>query len=104
MKIRKTNKGGMDLRFNKGSSKRTRSRVERRQVVDKRTSVERRKILEQLNKVFRVIQSFISLGKPKYVLWNLVIKYNPSLEKPKRTKSDFLKMANVLNTLLSIAI
>ena len=104
MKIRKTNKGGMDSRFNRGSSKRTRSRVERRQVVDKRTSVERRKILEQLNKVFRVIQSFMSLGKPKYVLWNLVIKYNPSLEKPKRTKSDFLKMANVLNTLLSIAI
>jgi len=46
----------------------------------------------------------MSSEKPKYILWNLVIKYNPSWEKSKRTKSDFLKMANVLNTLLFIAI
>ena len=95
----------MDSRFDSGSGKRTRSRVERRQVADRRrTSVEREKILKQLNKVCRVIQSFMSSGKPKHVLWNLVIKYNLSLEKPKRTKSDFLKMDNVLDTLLSIAI
>ena len=36
----------MDSRFDRGSGKRTRSRVERRQVADKRTSVERGKILE----------------------------------------------------------
>jgi len=43
---KKTNKGGIDSRFDRDSSKRTRSRVERRQVADKRTSVERGKILE----------------------------------------------------------
>ena len=45
-KNKKTNKGGIDSRFDRDSSKRTRSRVERRQVADKRTSVERGKILE----------------------------------------------------------
>ena len=43
---KKTNKGGIDSRFDRDSSKRTRSRVERRQVADKRTSVERGKTLE----------------------------------------------------------
>ena len=67
----------MNSRFDKDSGKRTRSRVKRRQVGDrKRTSIEREKMLEQLNKVCKITQSFIFSEKPKYVLWNLLIKYN----------------------------
>ena len=46
----------------------------------------------------------MSLKKPKNILWNILIRHNLPLGKSKKIKWGFLKMANILNTLLSITI
>jgi len=46
----------------------------------------------------------VSLGKPKYILKDKLIKYNLSLEKLKRTRWDFPRIVAILNTLWFIAI
>ena len=60
-------------------------------------------MLEWLNEAYRVMQGFTSLENLSYIIVaNNQIQF--ILEKPKRIGWDFLKVANILNTLLSIAI
>ena len=46
----------------------------------------------------------MSLGKPKCVLEDILIKYNLPSGKPKRIEYGFSKIVAILNTLLLIAI
>ena len=60
-------------------------------------------MLEWLNEAHRVMQGFTSLENLSYIIVaNNQIQF--ILEKPKRIGWDLLKVANILNTLLSIAI
>ena len=61
-------------------------------------------MLEQLYKVHKVLQSLWSLEKPKYILWNMLIKYNSSLGKSKKIRWGFQKVITILNDPLFITI
>ena len=56
-------------------------------------------LLEWLNKDYRNTMEVVSSEKPKHILKDKLIKYNPPSEKPKRIEWGFLKVITILDIL-----